>query len=207
MIIARIESDLVPCNEFTSVHLRAQWENGPVFAQASDSTAARDVCDAGLHVPGEIGVVPRDPADPRRVILRVTGTARAPDGATYTLRQEFVTRFQRGQVVYVAFSLARVCASNPCPSGYSCVPGPRGEARCASREEPVVFTQGEATRRDATVWGDAASVDLPIGDINVDDSTGDLPEHDSASEELVTPVDSPTGCVPHPAHATLLISC
>jgi len=43
MIIARIESDLTPFTDLTRVHLRAQWENGAVFAQANDATSPLSV--------------------------------------------------------------------------------------------------------------------------------------------------------------------
>lgn len=201
MIVARIESDLAPCNELTHVHLRAQWENGAVFAQASDSTPPREICTAGLRFPGEIGVIPRDPTDQRRVVLLVTGSVRSRDGSTYTLRQEFVTRFQRGRVMYVAFSLSRVCANNLCPAGYSCVPGPLGVARCASPEEAIVSTR-ERVERDGTVWSDASrevvmadenrdgSSDLPSPSIDADvsaaDASTDLDVSDAAPDVTAT---------------------
>lgn len=209
MIIARIESDLAPCSELTHVHLRAQWENGAVFSEARDSTPPLDVCAGRLRPPGEIRVVPRDPADPRTVILLVTGTARTRDGSPYTVRQEFATRFQRGRVMYVAFSLSRVCANNPCPAGYSCVPGPSGAARCASPEEAIVFPHEQMAQRDATVWSDTRSeivadnggVDAPteLPTIDADLPTMDIPTADNAfdvapdvtpPEDVVGPEDS-----------------
>ncbi len=157
MIIARIESDLRPCEELRSINLRAQWENGGTLGDITVPNGTMDACRTPLYPPGEIRLVPRDPADARKVAIVVTGSARAADGSPYTLRQEFVTNFQRGRVLYVAFSLARVCANSTCPTGYSCVPGPSGTARCASPDEAIVFPQEQVDQRDASVWTDTRS--------------------------------------------------
>jgi alpha-tubulin suppressor-like RCC1 family protein len=167
-IVARIESDLAPCAELKTVDVIARWEGGGVLGMTH-----LDVCGQALRYPGEVAISPKDPADARRVVLTVSGTVQPTTGAAYTLRQEFVLGFQRGRALVVRYALSRVCAVDLCPSGYSCVPGAVGEARCASREAPVVVGLEGREGLDAAVWGDSVATDAVKRDIGGGEAAGD----------------------------------
>lgn len=169
-LVARIDSDLAPCSELRRVVVVAQRENGPQIGSRE-----LDLCALSLRYPGEVAIAPKELDDGRRVVLTVTGTVAGAVGAEgYTLRQEFVTPFQRGRTMVVRYSLVRACATDPCPSGFSCVPGPTGEARCAGREAPVVFQRGDQSGIDAAAWDDAVAVDAAADAVPMDASDGEV---------------------------------
>lgn len=102
-LVARVDSDLAPGTELRAVEVEARWEGGGLLGMRRF-----DLAGESLRLPGQVVLEPRDPADARRVIVTVTGAVQPPTGAGYTLRQEFVTRFERGRTLVVRYALVRV---------------------------------------------------------------------------------------------------
>ncbi|MBI5513502.1 MAG: VCBS repeat-containing protein [Deltaproteobacteria bacterium] len=158
-IVVVVTSDYEPLRELVSVRLEATREGQPrPFAEAEFSLAARN-----LRTPGEVVLAPRDPADARRVLVRVE--ARLATGET--IRQEALAQFRAEHRLYLQMSIARACLIEEprCRAmGQTCRVG-----RCTALSEATVATQPptpEVTFRDggSDAGLDAAEVAADVGD-------------------------------------------
>ncbi len=149
---------------------------------------------------GLLVFVPRDLADPRRLFVTVVGSLQG--GAT--IRQTALTRFVRGQTLYLHIALVPSCVAVQCREGSTCLDGtcrPINELTLST--EPPARTQWDAatdsdvpppqdaTGHDDLLPADAAAADVP----EASEDRGDPIDAPAPSED-VTPFDAPSDVPP-----------
>lgn len=177
-IVLVIEADPQLTAQFEAIEVTMRREGASTEIDAGHYPLT-GVGRVSLRAPDRDGLVvllPRDPADARRLFVTVTGHLRGNSGM---VRQTALTRFVRERTLYLQIQLAPSCISVECQAGSACQNG-----MCAPVEEQELLASPPRPRDASAVdaWVDIVKGDrtnaVESGDVNAADTPPDLPSPD-----------------------------
>src|SRR6266545_324310 len=169
-LVIRIDSDLAPVTEISCFGVRAE-RVGLTPGEQTIHDASYCLRDGGVILPTELGVLPYDSSDDRRVQIVVT----ANPGEADAFNQTAVVSFRRDHIAYLEMFLAKECRvanvrsackdSQTCDRGGKCIEIQRLALQDLPRDAGLDAAKA-ATDTDAhsdVIGADAVSGDVTDG--------------------------------------------
>jgi len=195
VLVLEVEPTLASRMEAVDVSLVRENAAPPTDAGHFPLVGDRHVSLVSPDRDGLLVLVPRDLADPRRLFVTVVGSIQG--GAT--IRQTALTRFVRGQTLYLHIALAPSCVAVQCREGSTCLDGTCGPIveralsssppRSAAIDDVTAVAPEDRTDADRTAE-DRGDLDTAIDAADLPPVPDDAPEEPAAAEDRLDAMPS-----------------